>query len=206
MQEKSYLSLGRSVPWHLTPGPWVQWLFNCSKAECRTWQGNVQRMLFKKKLGKDFAVGCFWPKSVDIGDIVFTDNKKAKSLITCELSFGIYVGVLLIFIWLEKGRNYVCMFFRSQYYMAEKTNTVLPWSQGRVMLWHWARPSPAKITWLGHQRQGLQHIGKQGLAQSRDGDVTRTMWLQASWPWFIVPTASALLLVSITLVFFWIFG
>lgn len=52
---------------------------------------------------------------------------------------------------------------------------------GAVIPWHWARASPAKITWLGHQRHGPQHIVGQGPAQSRDDGVMRTLCLQTSW-------------------------
>lgn len=97
-------------------------------------------------------------------------------------------------------------FFFKPVLHGRKTNIVLPWSWSWAMPWHLARPSPAKISWLGYQRQGPQHIWKQGLARSRDDEMMRAMWLQASWQWFTVAMSSALLFVSISLVFFWIFG
>lgn len=72
----------------------------------------------------------------------------------------------------------LCVYFFNWYCMAGK-QVIQPWSWGCVMPWHGTRASPAKITWLGHQRQGQQHIRKQGPAL--DDWVMRTLCLQASW-------------------------
>lgn len=91
------------------------------------------------------------------------------------------MGILLISVCKKKaGITSVWGFFKLVLH-GRKAIIILPWSGGCVMPWHQARASPAKITWLGHQRQGPQHIVEQGPAQSRDDWVMRTLCLQTSW-------------------------
>lgn len=149
LRAKIYLSLRSGLP-NLDPGPRVQCFLNCSTL--RVLPGKVT---FEECCAKTARQGfCSWLLLAGVcwhrwcclcrkEKGTATAKQKAKSLMLCKVSCVSYVGVLLIFVLLEKGRNCLPILifdFLRQYYVAE--NQILFFLDLRAKQCLGAEPGP----------------------------------------------------------------